>query len=717
MGTLQIHQWRCGRVLVSADCHQFPANTNFCTMHYMHATNVHPLARRVSLLGERLTSFALTRERRILRIAVISFILIFSSIGAWKLWSFSYNALDLAIYTQVAHTSLRGDLFGFTIHPHSYLGDHFEVFFAFVWLIFAVFRHPLTLIVLQSLALAVAAYPLARMAERFVGKPWHLLIALAYLANPMIQNMALFEFHLLPFAIPLLSFALLAYLERRYARYLLFLVLALTVREDVALVALGMGILALVERRSWKWSVVPLVLGAAWFFAALKLTAFFSGYAQNKFLKYYGWLGTSIGEMVRNSLLRPWEVLRHLFSLSNLGFLAAVFLPFAYLPLFRLRWLIPAIFVFLELLLVQSSGELLVEIHYPALLIPFFIVATAAAFAVLLHPPERGLFRRISSERAMAIIVFVVVIVYSMVVIGPLARAVPVLARGAKISDRVNLERAVVRSLPHGGTVAGFDTITELTDRPRLYSLHYVFLGKKQFSDEPYIVPDDAGVVLLELRDFLFYQLLYLPEENDNEDGYARIRDFLKNRGFAPTLFVDRFAVFERNPAQPVAPLYSTATPALLQGNRSPYDELTFLGWSSSKNVLQTTTRTVGKNSFMTLPFSVTFEKNQASNEFAQLELRFLENGKELHRILLPFGGGMYPTSDWKVGQAVTSRYDVLVPRRLAEKKLEVELRVLRVEGSVALNGVRALELRYRQYDTLGTPIRLGAVQVPTSTR
>lgn len=680
----------------------------------MQPPQEHPLARRVRLLGASLRLAVSRHDRKIVLYAMAIFILVFSLIGAWKYWSFSYNALDLAIYNQVATNTVHGHWFQFTIHPHSYLGDHLELFLVALIPFYAIAQHPLTLVILQTIALALVAYPIMRIAERFVGKPWHVLFGLAYLANPVIQNMTLFEFHMLPFAIPLLSLAILGYVKRKYWLFLIPSLLALTVREDVSLVVAGMGVLALMERRSWRWSVVPMVVGAGWFALAMKLTAHFSGYGQYKFLVYYTWLGGTVPEIIKHALLKPWIVLQHLFALSNVAFLIALLLPFAYLPIFGLRWLIPAAPIFLQILLVQSPGELLLSIHYPSLLLPFLVVASAVAFQKLLTPPPRGIFHALGQQRAMVIVIVVIAVVYSMLVIGPLAQAVPVVASTSRIADRVALERSVVRSLPDLGAVAGFETITELSRKTSLYSLHYVFLGKKQFSQGAYTLPDDAKAILLDLRDPLLYQLLYESKDADNKNGYGRIRSLIADRGFEPTLYLDRFVLYEQLPASRVPDTYSLTMPTKLFGRASTHGDLEFLGWSTPTGKLATSGSSVRHESYTVIPLNLTFMKNAASDATAQLEFRYLENGKLRYRVVMPFGGGVYPTSDWVTRQPVTSRYELLFPRQLRGKPIDLEARVLKVEGDVLLNGVRSLVLRYRKYETVGAPLELGRIEVST---
>ena len=57
--------------------------------------------------------------------SIILYTLFFSAISIWKYDNFLYNGLDLAIFNQVFFNTTNGNLFGLTIHPHSYLGDHF----------------------------------------------------------------------------------------------------------------------------------------------------------------------------------------------------------------------------------------------------------------------------------------------------------------------------------------------------------------------------------------------------------------------------------------------------------------------------------------------------------------------------------------------------------------------------------------------------------------
>lgn len=670
----------------------------------------HPLIVSARAFGRRASSWLVTRERRLLIWGAVAFTVVISLIGAWKLWAFGYNSLDLAIYRQVVFNTLGGHPFAFTVHPHSYLGDHFELLLFALVPFYALLKSPFTLVVLQAASLALAVFPLARIAERFVGKPWHLLFALAFLANPVVQNMALYEFHMLPFAIPILSFALLAYLRNNYRWYLIALTLALTVREDVSFAVIGLGMLALFDKKPWKWAVFPIFFGVGWLFGALKISSMLSGYGDYKFLAYYGWLGGNIAEIIKNVFVHIDRVIVHLLAPSSVSFVIALFLPFAFLPLFKPRWLIPIIPTLLQLLLMQSPSELVVSIHYPAVFIPFLILATAAAIGDILNQRGGRALLKIGSERPAAIAVYVVVIMYTMLVIGPLAQSVPVIAATRTIADRVTLERSFVASVPDAPTAAGYETITDLSNRSNIYSLHYQFLGHKQFSNALYEIPDDTEVVLFDLRDPLMYQLLYRLKDKDNRNGYRRIRTMLENRGFTLTTYVDRFALFIKNKGLSTLTLFNKGTPDLLMGAASQHDNLEFLGWTSPSGSLRAETFSVHDRSYTAIPIGLDFKKVSESNDIENIEVRYLYEGRLAYRAFLPLGGGLYPPSDWGIGEEVTNNYRLLLPSFLKGKALNVQIRVYRSDGEISLNGVRSLVIKYRNPSYLGDPIDVGTV-------
>ena len=165
-------------------------------------------------------------HRRILIGIIILYIVIIFGSLIIKYNNFEYTGMDLAIFNQVFFNSSQGNLFHFTIHPHSYLGDHFTPFLILLLPFYYLFRSPLTLIFLQTLIIALTAIPIYLLVKHNLNKNWALFLSFLWLINPIAINMNFFEFHLLPFAIFLLLFAIYFYQQRNLNLFIIFCILS-----------------------------------------------------------------------------------------------------------------------------------------------------------------------------------------------------------------------------------------------------------------------------------------------------------------------------------------------------------------------------------------------------------------------------------------------------------------------------------------------------------
>jgi uncharacterized membrane protein len=149
------------------------------------------------------------------------------------------EALDLVAETsrgRILHCSLCGGA-----SP-----NHFEPILALLAPIFALSRNAETLIVIQTMALALGAPTTFLLARRVTGSPGaSALLGLAYLAHPGVQGVALSGVHGVAFALPLFLL-LLYFLEIGAVRgYAVTVVLLLFTREDTVLAVAGVGLFAL----------------------------------------------------------------------------------------------------------------------------------------------------------------------------------------------------------------------------------------------------------------------------------------------------------------------------------------------------------------------------------------------------------------------------------------------------------------------------------------
>jgi len=197
---------------------------------------------------EKINNFCHKYATTILVVAILFYSSLFFGISAWKYNTFSYNSLDLAIFNQVFYNSSHGRLFQLSIHEPTYLGDHLTPIILILLPFYSIFRSPLTLLLLQTLILALSAWPIYLIANKVLkSRVWSLMMGLVWLFNPLAQNANLFEFHLLPFAVFFLLWAYYFYLKKSWKIFSLFIFLSLLVREDVSLVVFMFGVLIVIQ--------------------------------------------------------------------------------------------------------------------------------------------------------------------------------------------------------------------------------------------------------------------------------------------------------------------------------------------------------------------------------------------------------------------------------------------------------------------------------------
>src|SRR5262245_4789512 len=151
---------------------------------------------------------------------------------------------DLGIYTQyvrqLAHlhapvVAIRGP--GFDL-----LGDHFQPIVALVAPFFRLFPTPVTLLVAQALLTAVSVVPVCRAAQARLGTGVGRVIGVAYGFSWGLQQMIIFDFHEIAFAVPLLACSLSALVRRRPRAAVAWALPLVLVKEDQGLTVAAIGL-------------------------------------------------------------------------------------------------------------------------------------------------------------------------------------------------------------------------------------------------------------------------------------------------------------------------------------------------------------------------------------------------------------------------------------------------------------------------------------------
>lgn len=221
----------------------------------------------------------------------------------------------------------------------SHLGSH-ATWFAFLLApLYALWQTSENLLVIQAVLMGAAAIPLYLLARRFVSVTLSVFVAYCYLFFPGLHGANLYDFHYLPLGPFFLWFVLYFTERKRWFWVVLFALISLSVREDVA-VALGfLGGLWLLSGRRPVAALGLLVLGAGYFVVMKGIVmhrAFGGGDAfvhQYKLLIPEGDKGFS--GVVKTILSNPLYTLSTMLERQKLIYFLQIMLPLAFLPMRR----------------------------------------------------------------------------------------------------------------------------------------------------------------------------------------------------------------------------------------------------------------------------------------------------------------------------------------------------------------------------------------------
>ena len=170
------------------------------------------------------------------------------SLAQWR--TLSDPSWDLAIFAEAAQAYSRFEAPIVPIKGPGYnlLGDHFHPILMLLGPIYRLFPSALTLLIVQDLLIAASVLPIARLAQRLLGRGGAVLVGLAYGLGWGLQSAVAAQFHEVCVAVPLLACAGAAFVERRWGACMAWLAPVILVKEDLGLTVFVAG-LALAWRR------------------------------------------------------------------------------------------------------------------------------------------------------------------------------------------------------------------------------------------------------------------------------------------------------------------------------------------------------------------------------------------------------------------------------------------------------------------------------------
>ncbi len=143
------------------------------------------------------------------------------------------------------------------------LGDHFHPILVLVAPIYALFPAAETLLVVQAVLFAIAAFPLIRWAQSSLGGRAAIAIGVVYGFSFGIASALGFDFHEIAFAVPLIAFSLSALGQGRLRSAAAFALPLILVKEDLGVTVVAVIGLLLFLRGARKLGIVVALVGVA----------------------------------------------------------------------------------------------------------------------------------------------------------------------------------------------------------------------------------------------------------------------------------------------------------------------------------------------------------------------------------------------------------------------------------------------------------------------
>ncbi|WP_420453673.1 DUF2079 domain-containing protein [Ilumatobacter sp.] len=290
---------------------------------------------------------------------------------------------DSALYDQGIWLLSRFDAPFVTLMGRNLFGDHTSFVLLALVPLYWVWPSAGVLFGAQALAIGLGAVPVFLVARRRIGEWAGVVLGSTYLLHPAVGWTNLENFHPDAFLAPFVGLALWAALERRWRIYVVFVVLALAVKEDASLVIVPLGVWVSLarDRRMGVATVAGSVL-----FALVATFVVMRGL--NGVPTRNGWripFGGPLG-VIDTAVTNPTDLVAYLSDGGRPWYLLQMTAPFAWAFLRRPAVAAISAVVLFTNVLSTFPYQHRIEFHYGLVAVPALAIATALAIGAIGRP-------------------------------------------------------------------------------------------------------------------------------------------------------------------------------------------------------------------------------------------------------------------------------------------------------------------------------------------
>lgn len=325
---------------------------------------------------------------------IIGFIILFSYLSFARHDALKSYMNDLGAIDQVIWNTIHGNFFeGSSImlsqsYNYNYLGAHFGIILFFLTPFYWIWSSPKMLLLIQVVAVALGGLPIYWLAKEKLKSGWAgLVLLLAFLLYPAVQNALLYDFHEVVLAVPLIIYAFYFLVKDKRKLFILFAVLACFCQEHIALIVVMIGLYVILVKKQKKFGLIISGASLLWFILLLGvIMPIFSSTGDPELLQSesgiyfsrYAWLGGNFTEISKYIITHPAEIISHFWQLEKMRYLF-----YLLLPVFGLAVFSPIILIALPIVVINmlSSVEMPFNLNFyhSAILAPMIFWAAILA--------------------------------------------------------------------------------------------------------------------------------------------------------------------------------------------------------------------------------------------------------------------------------------------------------------------------------------------------
>jgi len=321
---------------------------------------------------------------------IVGYVLLFGYLSLAQHLALKTQLNDLGNMVQPLFNTLEGRFMqssNYTVSDQyevNRFGIHANFILLLLFPLYALVQDPSLLLVVQTLAIGFGALPLYWLARDCFREDARaaLVPPILYLANPLVQDTNLYDFHPLALAMPLILFAFYFAYRRRYLLFVLFAALLALTKEDMPLIVAMLGLYVFFVQRDKGLGITVVLVALAYFFCVVQLLMpMLNRGAETTILSNrYGHLGNSVGDILVNIVRSPHLLLGSLVSATKGIYLTALLLPVLFLPLLAPQvLLLSAPTLLINLLANNSAMHYPLQFYYSAPILAFVFLATVVA--------------------------------------------------------------------------------------------------------------------------------------------------------------------------------------------------------------------------------------------------------------------------------------------------------------------------------------------------